>query len=90
MSRIEIEARVSVLANDTVRLADMMMERNPRLDHKSEFVLYVGISELNAIRYIAGDRYRRLAEDDERFVGCTLIGVRRDTYYHLTVREPVE
>jgi hypothetical protein len=83
---MEAQARVKVLADDTVRLAEQMMREDTRLNHRSEFVLYVGMDEHNAIRYVGGERYHQTGREDEHFVGCLLMPVRRQSYYHLTAK----
>ncbi len=84
MSRAELEARVNVLASDTLQMVDLLSHKFGE-DWTREFIVYVGHDELNAIRYIAGQFYGG-NWDNETFCSHRLIGVKVDSYFHVAVK----
>jgi hypothetical protein len=78
MTKDQIEAKVKVLASDTLRLIDGL--------GSDDCIVYVGYEEMRAIRYMGfhySIDYNRDKLDREYFCGCRLIGVQLNSHFHV-------
>lgn len=81
MNRIEQQVLVEQLSRDTLRAIDDICANSPIASQ--DIIVYVGYKELMAIRYI-NRLYYYSDGIKETFMGCRLIGVKQDSYFHIT------